>query len=571
MNDFQNLCPGCMQPLPNGAQVCPHCSRSIGEPQHAPLLPLMSRLSGRYIVGAGRFSSTDCAVYTGFDTAIRVPVTINEFLPKNLAVRGEGENALSPRIGYDAMFETCIKSFVSLWRTLMSLRGTPALPNVKEIFFENGTAYAVCEYFESITLEEYMNMAGEKLEWKKILFAFRPILSALKKLSSLFIVHAAVSPKTLLLGADGKLHLSDFSIPQTKSDIIELHALSEPGYAPLELSDRRLKIGGYTDVYSAAAVMYKLLTGITPQNAADRAVSDMMVIPKEYAKELDEKTVNVILGALKIYPENRIQTVAALYDLLYPASDEKAQPVPQKEAAVLKESAAAKEKETALSVGEKNAPPPRGESDTALTVKVVVTVLLVAAMAFVTAYSTLLYKYFDVPFLDSALSKVAFLPMNAEPHQSGTKTTAKEQTEKTTSGSAEYVKVADFSQLTYLDIISSETFKNNFEIEFLFEASEEVEKNSIISQSIKPGESVLKGTKITVVVSSGKPYVVLKDVMGMKYEDAYDLLSKDGFSVQKVTKKNNGTREPGTVCNMSLVAGLEFEKGTTITLTVWGE
>ena len=106
MNDFQNLCPGCMQPLPNGAQVCPHCSRSIGEPQHAPLLPLMSRLSGRYIVGAGRFSSTDCAVYTGFDTALRVPVTINEFLPKNLAVRGEGENALSPRIGYDAMFET---------------------------------------------------------------------------------------------------------------------------------------------------------------------------------------------------------------------------------------------------------------------------------------------------------------------------------------------------------------------------------------------------------------------------------------------------------------------------------
>ena len=81
----------------------------------------------------------------------------------------------------------------------------------------------------------------------------------------------------------------------------------------------------------------------------------------------------------------------------------------------------------------------------------------------------------------------------------------------------------------------------------------------------------MKGTKITVVVSSGKPYVVLKDVMGMKYEDAYDLLSKDGFSVQKVTKKNNGTREPGTVCNMSLVAGLEFEKGTTITLTVWGE
>ena len=59
--------------------------------------------------------------------------------------------------------------------------------------------------------------------------------------------------------------------------------------------------------------------------------------------------------------------------------------------------------------------------------------------------------------------------------------------------------------------------------------------------------------------------------MGMKYEDAADVLTKDGFVVQKVIKKNNGTRVPGTVCTMSLVAGLEFEKGTTVTLTVWGE
>ena len=59
--------------------------------------------------------------------------------------------------------------------------------------------------------------------------------------------------------------------------------------------------------------------------------------------------------------------------------------------------------------------------------------------------------------------------------------------------------------------------------------------------------------------------------MGMEYEDAAELLTKDGFNVQKVVKKNNGTRVSGTVCTMSLVAGLEFEKGTTVTLTVWGD
>ncbi len=59
--------------------------------------------------------------------------------------------------------------------------------------------------------------------------------------------------------------------------------------------------------------------------------------------------------------------------------------------------------------------------------------------------------------------------------------------------------------------------------------------------------------------------------MGMKYEQAYELLTEDGFKVQKVLIKNNGTRVAGTVSTMSLVAGLEFEKGTTVTLSVWDE
>lgn len=568
-----------MHPLLEGAQVCPHCSTSIHETQHSPLLPLMTVLSGRFLVGLGKLSSTDSAVYVGFDMALGVPVTINEFFPKNLVVRGEGESAVRVRMGYDVMFQTCRKSFIALWKTLMSLNRTPALPNVKEIFFENETAYAVCERFESITLEEYLRTAEKTLDWPKVKYVFRPILAALKAMNSRFLVHAAVSPETVLVGADGQLHLSGFSILQTKSDIIELHALSSPGFAALELSDRRLKIGEYTDVYSAMAVMYKMLTGITPQNAADRAVSDMMVIPQEYAKTLDEKTVGTILSALKIYPEGRIQTIDALCALLYPPQGEKApaeknQPVSSPEKKPTQQNSAAKaqagrDAETKNeNNAEKSAQAVRSESETALTVKVVFSVLLVAAMVFLTAYTTFLYKYFDVPFIDTALANVSFLPMNGETQKTTAEQTTAEQTEKS-SGPVEYVKVADFSQLTYRDILSSETFKNNYEIEFKFEASEDVEKNSIISQSVKPGETVEKGTKITVVVSSGKPYVVLRDVMGMKYEDAAKLLETDGFKVQKVMKKNNGTREPGTVCTMSLVAGLEFEKGTTITLTVW--
>lgn len=570
MSEFGNLCPGCMHPLEETAQACPHCSRNVTDTQHAPLLPLKIKLSDRYIVGCGKLVSTDCAVYSGFDTETLRPVTINEFFPKNLAVRGEGERSVRVRIGYDAMYRTCLQSFVSLWKTLMSLNGTPALFDVREIFFENSTAYCVCESIESITLREYLESGGERLSWQRVKAAFRPVLFALGKLHSLSVVHAAVSPDTVLLGADGKLRLSGFSIEQTKSDIIELHALSSPGYAPLELSDRRLRVGSYTDVYSSMAVMYKLFTGITAQSAAERAVNDMMVIPNEFAKQLDEKTVGIILAALSVYPDSRIQSVDALCNLLYHEPAETAPNTPFNGAEALKkdENSAnqASEPEKAAPVTER-----KQESDAVLTFKIMTTVLLVAAMVFITAYTTVLYKYFEIPFINSALSGISFLPMNAQTHSADTEGSAAGTTETTYNGPVEYVKVADFTQLTYRDILNSETFNRNFEIEFSFETSDEIEKNSIISQSIAAGETVEKGTKITIVVSSGKPYVVLRDVIGMSYDEAADILTKDGFKVQKVTKENDGTRVAGTVCIMSLVAGLEFEKGTTVTLTVWAE
>lgn len=583
--DFQNLCLGCMHELPPGAEVCPNCSKNTREPQHSPLLEKRFILDERYLIGLCLSSSPDSVIYSGLDLKNGRRVSICEFLPKNLIVRGEGESRVRIRVGYDSMYSACIQSFASLWKTLGSLNGTPALPIIKEVFSANSTAYAVFETVECISLEEYFKSSKKKLDWPRIKTVFKPVLEALKALNSRKIVHAAVSPSTVLVGADGRLHLSGFSIPQTKSDVIELRAPSAAGYSPLELSDRRLKLGAYTDVYSVMAVMYTALTGLKPQNAADRAVNDMMVIPYQIAKDLDKASIAIILSALQIYPESRIKSVDELYSLLYrpsvrpeevsPAQNlQKPQPVPPKQAdkpkAEEKSALPPKPEEEKPS---KNKKSPREESGGALTFKIVAAALLIAAMVFVTAYSTVLYKYFDIPFLNNALSAMTFLPINGETHESTTKPKeTKSETETASSTeSAKNVVVANFTQLTYRDILNNETFNKNFKIEFTFEPSNDVEKNSIISQSIAAGESVPQGTQITIVVSSGKPYVVLRDVMGMKYEQAYELLTEDGFKVQKVLIKNNGTRVAGTVSTMSLVAGLEFEKGTTVTLSVWDE
>ena len=577
--NLQNLCLGCMHELSPSAEVCPNCSRWVGEIQHAPLLPKKYVLEGRYFIGLSVDSSTDCVTYCALDLQSGRRVFVCELLPKNLIVRNEGETVINVRTGYEVMYNACFQSFIKLWKTLFSLNGEPALPNVKELFTANSTVYAVYETVESITLEAYLSAEKRSFEWGRVKAVFKPVLSALLALEKKGIVHAAVSPSSVLVGADGKLHLSGFSIPQTKSDVIELRAPSFAGYSPLELSDRRLSVGTYTDVYSAMAVMYTMLTGLTPQIAADRAVNDLMVIPNEFAKNLQKNSIEIILGALRVYPEKRIQSVEKLYSLLYPAQSEKA---PSAEAAASfskteDEKASPKADEIRAAApskenGEKKPTLPeqvKEETESVVTFKAIAAALLIASMIFVTAYSTFLYRFFDVPFLDKALSAMTFLPLNGETKPS--KTPSESTKEPSSSQEARTVTVADFSQLTYRDIQNNETFNRNFKIEFLFEPSTEVEKNSIISQSIPAGEHVPAGTAITIVVSTGKPYIVLRDVMGMKYEDAYELLTKDGFVVQKVIRENDGTRTPGTVYTMSLVAGLEFEKGTTVTLSVWSD
>ena len=47
------------------------------------------------------------------------------------------------------------------------------------------------------------------------------------------------------------------------------------------------------------------------------------------------------------------------------------------------------------------------------------------------------------------------------------------------------------------------------------------------------------------------------------------MLTGAGFDVKKVLLENDGTHEVGIVYTMSLVAGLQFEKGTSVTLSVW--
>ena len=132
-----------------------------------------------------------------------------------------------------------------------------------------------------------------------------------------------------------------------------------------------------------------------------------------------------------------------------------------------------------------------------------------------------------------------------------------------------YVTVPDFKVHTYDSVQTNEVFNRNFTIKYKFQASKEYEKNTIISQSLTPGESVLSGSQITLVISEGVAQIELVDVIGMPYQAAKEKLEQAGFKVKQDLRKNDGKQTAGEVFLMSKVAGLEFDEGTEIVLTVW--
>ena len=548
MQERSLLCPHCGAVMSADGVVCSACGKAIGEADGALYLITGATLAEKYRILSVESVQTDSVCYLAQRLSDAQTVRVREFLPRTLILRAD-KTDVTIRRGKETQYQTALDDFVRLWRTVRSLHEMAALPQVQEVFFAAGTAYTVETPLDCITLEEYLQTPGRLLNWDAARRIFRPVIEALGRLHACGVLHGALSPQTLLVATDGKLHIGGFSVSQTKDQTSPLHSVPTAGFAPMELYDNRHAPGAYTDVYSIAAVMFYAVTGICLPPATQRASGDDFLFTAQTAELLTPDGVQTLAQALQIYPQRRTRTMEQFLQRMDHREPGRA----------FAQKTVAEEKAAAPAEPEKDPTSPE-----LLAIKVFFAAALVIVLLFTTLYATVLYKNMDVPLLDKAFSSFSFLPMNQDDTPSAT--AAPIVTQKPV---REMVTVPDFKSLTYDTIAGNVTFRRNFTLQFAFEESETVRKNSIISQSIEEGRQVEKGTAVTITVSSGKPTAVLDDVLGMQYVDAYEILTDKGFAVSKVMTRNDGTHNVGEVCLMSQVAGLSFETGTEVILTVW--
>ena len=90
------------------------------------------------------------------------------------------------------------------------------------------------------------------------------------------------------------------------------------GYSPVEMYSSTGEDGPYSDVYSMAATIYKLITGVTPPPATDRLDNDPLVPPSALGvKDISHAQEAALLKGMAVQVKSRYQTMEEFFDGLY--------------------------------------------------------------------------------------------------------------------------------------------------------------------------------------------------------------------------------------------------------------
>ena len=195
-------------------------------------------------------------------------------------------------------------------------------PNIVKIYdvgFSEKIQYIVMEYIDGITLKEYIE--DEKvLSWKDTVHFVIQILRALQHAHDKGIVHRDIKPQNIMMFTDGTIKVMDFGIAKfareegktaTDQAIGSVHYIS-PEQASGNVTDAK------SDIYSVGAMMYEMLTGRKPfdsDNPVAIAVMHMHDIPERpraINPDIPDGLEEIVLRAMEKAPEDRYQTTAEM-------------------------------------------------------------------------------------------------------------------------------------------------------------------------------------------------------------------------------------------------------------------
>ena len=433
----------------------------------------------------------------------------------------------------------------------------PHIVRITDIGEEDGQQYLAMEYVAGLDLKRYIK-EHYPLSNEEAVRIMGQILLAMRLAHTRGIVHRDLKPQNILLTPDGTAKVTDFgiavafaetSLTQTNSMLGSVHYLS-PEQA------RGSKATVQSDIYAMGIIFYEMLTGHIPYDG-DSAVTIALQhfqkpLPSVIAENpsVPQALENVVIKATAKKLTDRYKSVAEMYVDL----------------------------SSSLSYNRRNEPKLVFDDATKADTKTLPKV----------SQSTLT----SIPKVQTQSPK----PQVAKPSQQVSEDNYVTKPVKKRKFRVRYMILLASIVLVAASLIwilsrtpatiaipdvagqtvaeAKETLKKaNFEIgEEKSEASEKVEEGRIIRTDPGAGTTRKEGSKINLIVSSGKQSFQLSNYIGRKSTDVIAELKQKKVpeNLIKIEEEESSESEAGTVLRQSPAAGTTYDlsKASTITLTV---
>ena len=173
----------------------------------------------------------------------------------------------------------------------------PAIPTLFGVIPNGDQSWLVSEYIEGVALSELL---GE-LSPESIYAVAKDLLSTLRCLERLSLVHGDLSPNNIVIDCNGQVRLLDF---ESCSRIgVELSSTSTIGFSAPERHARRAGLPT-VDIWSVGAILIWLVTQRTPEIVLDDAKQPVSVTigPATPATDTLGDVINIAAAATRLDP-----------------------------------------------------------------------------------------------------------------------------------------------------------------------------------------------------------------------------------------------------------------------------
>ena len=220
------------------------------------------------VLGVGGFGLT----YLALDGNLNLRVAVKEYLPDDVATRG-ADHSISPRSPDNAEhFGWGKQRFLDESRVVASFRH-PNIVRVMRFFEANGTAYMVMEFVEGAALNDWIR-TRRPLAQPQLASIVGPLLDGLEVVHKAGFLHRDIKPGNIYIRDDGSPVLLDFGAARMRTG--DLTTIVSPGFAPFEQYHNKGNQGPWSDLYALGGVLYWMITGNKPHEAAARIKADTM-------------------------------------------------------------------------------------------------------------------------------------------------------------------------------------------------------------------------------------------------------------------------------------------------------